>query len=69
MTPCGWDGAPDKALNEWHLTSVRDVIEVGYLKREGFQVPGTFSPAFHYGVNSNVFQPIPSITCGEIGTV
>lgn len=25
IAPCGWDGAPDKALNEWLLTSVRDI--------------------------------------------
>lgn len=68
MAPCGWDGAPDKALNEWHLTSVRDIKKSVISKERASRCRGRFPRLFHFGVNSNVFQSIPSITCGEIGT-
>lgn len=69
MAPCGWDGAPDKALNEWHLTSVRDIKKSVISKEKASKCRGRFPGFFYFGVNSNVFQPIPLITCGEIGTV
>ena len=72
MTPCGWGGwgdSTDKALNEWHLTSVRDIKKQVISKEKASKCRGRFPRLFHFGVNSNVFQPHPSITCGEIGTV
>lgn len=68
MAPCGWDGAPNKVLNEWRLTNVRDIKKSVISKEKASKCRGRFPRLFHFGVNSNVFQPILSITCGEIGT-
>lgn len=59
MAPCGWDGAPDKALNEWHLANVRDIKKSVISKEKASKYRGRFPGFFHFGVNLNVFQPIP----------
>jgi len=59
MAPCGWDGAPDKAFNEWHLANVRDIKKSVISKEKASKYWGRFPGFFHFGVNLNVFQPIP----------
>lgn len=59
MAHCGWDGASDKALNEWHLTSVRDIKKPVISKERVSKCRGRFPRLFHFGVNLNVFQSTP----------
>ena len=42
----GWDGAPDKALNEWHLTSVRDIKKSVISKERASKCRGRFPRLF-----------------------
>ena len=48
MAPCGWDGAPDKAFNEWHLANVRDIKKSVISKEKASKYWGRFPGFFHF---------------------
>lgn len=54
MAPCGWDGAPNKVLNEWRLTNVRDIKKSVISKEKASKCRGRF-PGFFISVSIQMF--------------
>ena len=59
FAPCGWDGVPDKALNEWHLTSVRDIKMSVISKERASKCRGRFPRLFSFRCQSKCFSTHP----------